>query len=98
MGKYIGFFKNKERLNYQSANPITLQLFRQSLIIASKPITHLWLPLRVGRHKVPGIELLCKGTSDRIVEARLNLSDGAEMKWRQGEEEEDEEVDMLGYI
>lgn len=40
--------------------------------------------------------MLCKGTSDRIVEARLNLSDGAEMKWRQGEE--DEEVDMLGYI
>lgn len=47
---------------------------------------------------MPRIELLCKGTSDRIVEARLNLSDGAEMKWRQGEEEEDEELDMLGYI
>lgn len=42
-----------------------------------------------------GIELLCKGMSDQIVQARLNLSDRPEMKRRRrGEEEEEvEEVD-----
>lgn len=36
------------------------------------------------RWKVQGIELLCKGVSDQIVEARLNLSDRPEMKRRWG--------------